>query len=455
MKKMKTLLLILSTIISASSLADFNLGMEYYSKKNYAKAFKEFNEAAKNGDYDAQFNVGVMYLKGEHTTKNIPMAYAWLRLAAQAKVYEEKGVYKKIYSKLNESEKKLADSLYEETEREYNDLAVFNKLQPTLNTTTELKKHRITRTVSPTYPKNAKADVGWVDIIFSIDKDGTTRDHIAFFASDKAFEKKALEGIRGFLFEPAVVNTKPVTVNGLRYRFIFITSGVKYDEKAINETLTTLRTNAQKGDASDIFNYAYFIEALPSLTRTVKIEDNPNDWYITAANKGNSPASFFLGKNLLNGNMCEVDGTKSTNWLIKASQSNLSEAQYLLAIESFSGARIEKNEDKGLYWLKRSAESSDVAKLRLAWILSTHNDKNYRDNSLATEYFNKVSKKHTDRQTYFRTAAAIAANNNDFKQAIKWQKKAIDDAEDLELPLDTVNAQLTSYQAGKPWNEAP
>jgi uncharacterized protein len=447
MKSMTILLLILSTIISTQSLADFNLGMEYYSKRDYAKAFKEFDEAAKNGDYDAQFNVGVMHLKGEHTTKNAPMAYAWLRLAAQAKVYEDKGVYKKVYAKLNDSEKKLADSLYEETEREYNDLAVF--------TTTELKKHRIIRTVTPTYPKHAKADVGWVDIIFSIDKDGTTRDHIAFFSSDKAFEKKALEGIRGFLFEPSVVNTKPVTVNGLRYRFTFIMSGIKYNEKAINETLSTLRTNAQKGIASDIFNYAYFIEALPSLTRTVKIEDNPNDWYLTAANKGSSPASFFLGKNLLNGNMCEVDGTKSTSWLVKASQGNLSEAQYLLAIESFSGARIEKNEEKGLYWLKRSAENSDVAKLRLAWILSTHNNKNHRDNNLATEYFNKVSKDHTDRQTYFRTAAAIAANNNDFKQAIKWQKKAIDDAEDLELPLDTVNAQLTSYQEGKPWHEEP
>lgn len=451
----KILISFLLLLASTTTLADFNLGMEYYSKQDYAKAFKEFDEAAKNGDYDAQFNLGVMHLKGEHTTKNTPLAYAWLRLAAQAKVIEDKGVYKKVYAKLNDAEKKLADSLYEETSREYNDLAVFNKLQPTLNTISELKKHRITRTVTPEYPKSAKASVGWVDIIFSIDKDGTTRDHIAFFSSDKAFEKKALEGIKGFLFEPSVVNNKPVTVNGLRYRFVFIMYGVKYDEKAINETLTKLRTSAQNGSASDIFNYAYFIEALPSLTRIVKIEDNPNDWYLKAANSGSSSASFFLGKNLLNGNMCEVDGSKSSSWLIKASQNNLTEAQYLLAIESFSGARIEKNEEKGLYWLKRSAENSDIAKLRLAWILSTHNDKNFRDNDLASEYFNKVSKDHTDRQTYFRTAAAIAANNNDFKQAVKWQKKAIDDAEDLELPLDTVNAQLASYQAGKPWSEAP
>jgi uncharacterized protein len=457
MKKIKLTLMILAFFLSPFSFADFELGMEYYNNKNLERAFKEFNEAAKNGDYDAQFNLGVMYLKGESTPKNLTTAYAWLRLASQSKTHEERGTYKKVYAKLTEDEKALADNLYQNIFEEYGNEAVINRLQPQLTNTTELKKHRITRIVKPEYPESKFSDiqVGWVDIIFSVNKDGTTRDHVAFFSSSTVFKRAALTAIRGFLFEPSLVNGKPVTVNGLRYRFIFTLHGAKYDEGKITQSIKNLREEAAKGNASDMFNYAYFIESIPSFTKKISIDENPNSWYLNAANKGHSSASFFIGKNLLNGNMCEVDGIKSANWLIKASQSNLSEAQYLLANESFSGARLEKNEEKGFYWLKRAASNNEIAKLRLSWILATHSNDSYRDINLATEYFMKVHKNHTDQQTYLQTAAAIAAEKGDFKNAIKWQQKAIKDAKKLDLPLETVNAQLASYQNNQPWREEP
>jgi uncharacterized protein len=457
---MRIKIFILGTLmfLTRVSLADFGLGLEYYNQKNYEKAFKEFEEAAKNGDYDAQFNLAVMHLKGESITKDLPTAYAWFKLAAQSKTYEEKATYKKIYAKLNDAQKKVADKTYKIIETNYNDLAVFNKLQPKLISNNATQNQRIIRIVTPEYPQSAfrsKETIGWVDTIFSIDKDGTTRDHMVFFSSNEAFKKTTLEAIRGFLWEPTKVNGKPVVVNGIRYRLNFTLHGTKYDNKSIQDSITEYKDKAISGTSADEFNYAYFISSIPSFTKEVKIEDNPNTWYLNAANKGYSAASYLLGANLLNGNMCTPDAVVGANWLIKASQNNLSDAQYLLAIELFSGARIEKNEAKGFYWLKRAAIVSDIAKLRLAWILSTNTNETYRDNKLATEYFEKVPKDHADKQTYFRTVAAIAANNNDFKNAIKWQKKAIKDAKKLELPLDTVNAQLASYQNNQPWREEP
>lgn len=194
---------------------------------------------------------------------------------------------------------------------------------------------------------------------------------------------------------------------------------------------------------------------LSYFTKEIDIDENPNQLYLSSAQKGFHAASYLLGNNLLKGNRCEVNYIQSSAWLMKAAQNDLSDAQYLLAMESFSGMQLEKDDDKGFYWLKRAAETSDIARLRLAWILSTHPDSQYRDAQLATSYFEKVNTKHHDKQSYFRTAAAIAANNNDFKQAIKWQKQAIKDAEKLELPQETVNAQLASYQAKQPWRETP
>ena len=67
---------------SGNARADFELGMKYYSQSNFEKAFREFQQAAKFGDMSAQFNLGVMYFRGEFVSQDSVNAYAWLALAA-------------------------------------------------------------------------------------------------------------------------------------------------------------------------------------------------------------------------------------------------------------------------------------------------------------------------------------------------------------------------------------
>jgi TPR repeat protein len=107
-------------------------------------------------------------------------------------------------------------------------------------------------------------------------------------------------------------------------------------------------------------------------------------------------------------------------WLLKAAKAGVTDAQYMLAIESFSGARFEKNEDKGFYWLARAANANKAAKIRYAWILATHPDTKRRNGKLASEYLKGVDKNYLDKQSFYQTQAAVAAENNDFKQAVKW-----------------------------------
>ncbi len=449
--------ILIAGIIALPCHADFDLGMQFYTIKDYENAYNEFFEAAKFGDHNAQFNLGVMNLKGEHKQKNLVEAYVWFRMATQSEEYNKKGAHLKIFNKLTEDEKKDALKKYEQTYSSYNDGTIFNNLQPVLLPTHTEKRQQIIRRITPEYPVNAaraKNNSGVVDIIFSVDKDGTTRDHIVFGAVDERLKAAALEAIRASLYEPSLINGSPVVTNGVQTRYIFRISGAEYDEKAIQKNMDELKGKTISDPLAQ-FQYAYYLETAPYFTSKIKITDNPNTWYSKAALNGNGAASYFLGNNLLKGNRCEVDTNKSMVWLIKASQQDFGDAQYLLAIESFSGANLPKNEDRGLYWLKRAAKTNAIARIRLAWILSTHPDTKYRDGKLASDYFNSIPDSHADKQSYFRTAAAIAANNNDFKEAIKWQKKAIKDAEKLELPLETVNAQLASYEAKQPWRETP
>lgn len=444
------------SLFSAFARADFELGMSYYEAKNFENAYKEFFEAAQYGDYDAQNNIGAMYYRGEHLPKSIINAYAWMALAAQADDHKESAIHNKIFARMNDADKKLAEAEYKKLFNQYSDAAIEQKLTPAFTgKTLSVKEQRAIKRVAPQYPtamlqQNAS---GFVDIVFTIDKYGITRDHVPTYAVSKSFERAAIRALRQFQFEPMKINNKPVAANGFRTRFNFEMQGASYDKKKLDKVIAEQRQKAETGSEGDKLGFAYFLEAVPSFASDYKLSDNPNQWYIEAANQGSGVASYFLGRNVLYGNMCTQDSSQSMGWLLKAAKAGVTDAQYMLAIESFSGARFEKNEDKGFYWLARAANANKAAKVRYAWILATHPDTKRRDGKLASEYLNGIEKNYLDKQSYYQTQAAVAAENNDFKQAIKWQKEALEDAQDLKLPVQILEQQLASYTAQKAWRE--
>ena len=64
--------------------ADTELGKLYYEAGNFERVFKEFNESAKKGEAEAQYNLGVMYANGEGLPENNAEAVKlWLLAADQ------------------------------------------------------------------------------------------------------------------------------------------------------------------------------------------------------------------------------------------------------------------------------------------------------------------------------------------------------------------------------------
>lgn len=453
----KHLLILTAVFFAGLSRADFDLGMEYYEQGKLEKAYQEFMEAAQYGSHAAQFNIGAMHYRGEYVKKDPVEAYAWFALSAQGQEFESRDVHSKIFEKFSDDEKQYADTRYKSLYESYSDRAIEEKLTPVYSGGTPLiKRFRVVKSVVPNYPtSSARAGkTGWVDMFFTIDKDGTTRDHVVYYSSDKAFAKETLRVIRQWQFEPMKINEKPIAVHGVKRRFIFHLEGMRFDEGKITRVMRDMKKKAIDGDDVAKFNYAYFLDALPSYTNKHDAFDNPNEWYMDAARHGSSAASFFLGQNILYGNMCSADSDKSMGWLLKAAAENITDAHYILAVESLSGARFEKNEEKALYWLQRAAVNSPAAQLRYAWILTTHPAAEKRDGALAKTYLDMVDKGYHDKQTLFQVAAAVAAENNDFKAAIDWQTKALKDARSLELPLDYVNQRLAAYNNKQPWREA-
>lgn len=67
---------------STAALSGFDEGAASYRSGSYTTAFKEWSEAAQQGDVDAQYNLGCLYVRGEGVPQNRAWAVDWLQRAA-------------------------------------------------------------------------------------------------------------------------------------------------------------------------------------------------------------------------------------------------------------------------------------------------------------------------------------------------------------------------------------
>jgi len=69
--------------IGALLAADFDAGRAALQKGDYAAALREWTPLAERGDAVAQFNLGLMYYRGQGVRQDDKTALRWFRLAAE------------------------------------------------------------------------------------------------------------------------------------------------------------------------------------------------------------------------------------------------------------------------------------------------------------------------------------------------------------------------------------
>ncbi len=76
--------LVLALALSAPvSAADFQAGWEAYKRGDYAMALEEWLPLAEQGDTKAQYNLAIIYAKGQGVPQDYTEAAKWVRLAAE------------------------------------------------------------------------------------------------------------------------------------------------------------------------------------------------------------------------------------------------------------------------------------------------------------------------------------------------------------------------------------
>src|ERR1043166_4049936 len=85
MRSLQQFSLCVSTILACAGLsagADLASANRAYEQKDYAVAFREFTVLAEQGNADAQFILGNMYMKGQGVLKDPEQATKWFKASA-------------------------------------------------------------------------------------------------------------------------------------------------------------------------------------------------------------------------------------------------------------------------------------------------------------------------------------------------------------------------------------
>ncbi|PCJ99227.1 MAG: hypothetical protein COA42_24260, partial [Alteromonadaceae bacterium] len=151
-----------------------------------------------------------------------------------------------------------------------------------------------------------------------------------------------------------------------------------------------------------------------------------------------------LGTRILYGEQCDADSSKSHFWLESAAQDGVSEAQLLLGLERYNGVTFEKDETVGLDWIRKAATNGDeFAKVQFAQTVTLNPQSDAKTLTEARAYINEIKlKDFIDKLSYHETNAALYSREGDFKNAIKFQKKAIKEAKKYDLPNELMKNNM-------------
>ncbi len=459
---MKKIIVILSVVLSinAFSVNAFSATYEQAAKqldtKNYNAAYASFDTLSKLGNKDAQFNIGVMYLKGEGREVSYPNAYAWFKLAASEGNEGYKKTLANITKKMTEEDKINAQEIYAELLGVYSDKAVALKTKSDLFLT-NMKSDTFLpiKKLPAKYPKRALKDVkpGASRINYIVGKDGRTKYQHVVATTDTDFNKASLKASKSFVYKPTVIGENTAITQNVSNMFRFQINDVSYKKERIYEVLKKREEDAEKGSSHDRVNYAYlkdmYLQELPKAQR--KEFSSAGNWFHKAAVDGNTAAQYTIGSYLFHSEQSVENKEKGIFWLEQAANGQNAKAQMLLGLEFIDGMRFEKNLAKGFEWLSVAAKTSTAAQIEHALHLATVKDPAFNNIALAQKILEGIdAKKVEDLVTYHETQAVIYHLAGDVKAYKKASKKLIKHAKKHKLPVNIMKENVLNLANGLP-----
>ena len=105
---------------------EFKNGVSLYKKKNFEKAYKQFEKLSKMGDSRSQYNLAIIFYKGQGVPQNFKNAYFWSMMSNLYGQKEGKNIVNKSLRKISSSNKdEINSEIKENLENSITDGKVF------------------------------------------------------------------------------------------------------------------------------------------------------------------------------------------------------------------------------------------------------------------------------------------------------------------------------------------
>lgn len=441
----------LATLTCVPAAADLVSASTAYAKGDYAKAFADFHALAELGQPTAQYDLAVMYAKGQGTRQSEIYAYAWASLAASNGLEKAKTLADALRPGLAPGSEKIAADI----EAQYGNAVLDARLNPKIveNAMEKADKKRCNPVHAniPPYPAEARVHgiEGQVYVEFSVMPDGRSRNPRIIYAVPHGFFEPTVRGsLLRSEFGPGTAGAEPAQCT-MFYRFVFNGVGAAAYlplERYVNETLT----KAKAGDPQAQMLYGMLLVGLPQLN---KPRSNALPWFLKSAEAGVPAAQYQVGYSLLKGWGCDCEVNKGLDWLRRAAQGGEPEAEVTLAMYALKGTPDEERSRQAKLWLEQAAASgSHDGKLYLAAVLAATPDATARDPQRALKLLDEVFRGVNDDPTSFEIRAAAQASAGHFEEAVKSERKALTMAQALKWDVTPLNERLSQYVSGQPWH---
>ena len=435
---------------SFSAFADYWSAAKAFRDKDYETAFSQFKELAELGHPDSQFALSTMYYNGYGVGKNLTLAYAWIRLAADAGHAKAKELEPQVRAQIGEESAFRSRGLLEKFSAPELSSRLLPKIIPNCDYQ-DIVAPTWDKFVLPGYPAalQMRGIQGFVLIDLTIAPDGTVRDTNIIDAFPRgAFEEETIRAILQSKFKPAMRNNQPVSG-------IFTTAVTYKLEHAdqlvgpVEEYFDKIRQDAEAGVPAAQYMHGLRLAGYPE---DKKPWSEAMPWLVKAAQAGLAEAQYHVGHSLLRGRGCEADALKGQEWLLLAAQQDYGEAQIELArLLLKNGPGYEP--DKAIFWLERAVNNGNLkAKKYLASLLTASPIEQIRDAKRAEELIADVLQRYHDDVGAREILASALAVQGRFKDAIKVQSKAIKAATKLDWDTAPLQERLAAYKAKQQWH---
>lgn len=443
--------IMLATVLSVPVAADLVSASNAYAKGDYAKAFADFRELAQLGQPTAQYDLAVMYGKGQGTRQSDIYAYAWASLAASNGLEKAKGLAESLRPRLAPGSEQIAADI----EARYGNAILDARLNPKIvENVSEQDNKRFCHWVHaeiPTYPVDARmrGAEGEVYVEFSVMPDGRSRNPRIIYALPQGFFETAVRAaLLHSEFGHGLPGEGPAQCTTF-YRFT-LTGATASDYPRLQRYVDETLAKAKDGDPQAQMLYGMLLVGLPQLN---KPRSSALPWFLKSAQAGIPVAQYQVGYSLLKGWGCNCEENKGLDWLRRAAQGGQPDAEVTLAMYALKGTPDEERSRQAKLWLEQAAASgSHDGKLYLAALLAASPDTAARDPRRALSLLDEVFRGVNDDPTAFEIRAAAQASAGQFEDAVKSERKALAMAQALKWDVTPLNGRLNHYAARQPWH---